>query len=460
MNDFHISQLSKNAKIHFIGIGGISMSGLAHISLIRGYTVTGSDSGSSPILDRLSAAGATVYHGHAAQNCVGADLVVYTAAIKDDNPELVYAREHGIYSIERSVYLGALMRGYSDCVCIAGTHGKTTTTSMMSHVLLAHACDPTILIGGELDEIGGNYRLGDSGYFLTEACEYHSSFLEFFPKYAVITNVDTDHLDYFRDLDHIKETFTAYAALPGKDGFVLACGDDKNTLDCIKNTNATVITYGVDAVNTIHPSAVYTGGGRMCFEIEDGDETYAVALQVAGKHNLLNALSCFAVGKAMGIPFATVKRGVESFAMVHRRFEKKGELSGAVIVDDYAHHPTEIKCTLEAAKQMAAGRVIVAFQPHTYTRTYTLLEEFGAAFENADEVLVFDIYAAREKDTGLIHARDLVEKICENSHNASYAEGGFDGAAAAIKAKLQPGDIFITMGAGNIFKVGEALLQE
>ena len=458
MNDFYISNLKKNAKIHFIGIGGISMSGLAHICLKEGFCVTGSDSGSSPILNRLEKAGATIYKGHDAQNCVGADLVVYTAAIKDDNPELVYARENGIQNIERSIFLGGVMRDYSDCVCIAGTHGKTTTTSMMSHVLLAHDCDPTILIGGELDEIGGNYRLGKSGCFLTEACEYHSSFLEFFPKYAVITNVDADHLDYFRDLDHIKETFAQYAALPGKDGFVLVCGDDENAMDCITKTDATVITFGIDAKNDIHPCAVYTKQQLMCFELETEAGPLSVQLQVAGKHNLLNALACFAVGKAMGIAPETVKRGVESFTMVHRRFERKGMLNGALIVDDYAHHPTEIMCTLQAAKSIAEGRVVVAFQPHTYTRTYTLLTEFSKAFYDADEVLVFDIYAAREKDTGLIHARDLVQKLQANGINASYAES-FESAATALKSQLKEGDILLTMGAGNIFKVGEMILE-
>ncbi len=459
MNDFHMEQLNKNAHIHFIGIGGISMSGLAHICLIEGYRVTGSDAGTSPILSKLAQAGATIYKGHDAQNCIGADLVVYTAAIRADNPELVYARENGIRNMERSVFLGGVMRNFSDCVCIAGTHGKTTTTSMMSHVLLAHDCDPTILIGGELDAIGGNYRLGKSNYFLTEACEYHSSFLEFFPKYALITNVDADHLDYFKDLEHIKQTFKAYAALPGKDGFVIACGDDENTMECVNETEATCITYGIDTKNDVHPTAVYTKNNCNCFEIETDEGTLCVQLQVAGKHNLLNALACFAIAKAMGIDAQTVKRGVESFTMVHRRFEKKGEFGGALVVDDYAHHPTEIKCTLEAAKQIAEGRVIVAFQPHTYTRTYTLLHEFSEAFYNADEVLVFDIYAAREKDTGLIHARNLAEKLQKNGVNASYAEGGFDAATALLKEKLQPGDIFITMGAGNIYAVGEALLK-
>ncbi len=459
MNDFHMTQLTPHARIHFIGIGGISMSGLAHICIKEGFHVSGSDAGTSPILTRLAEAGAVIYKGHDAQNCIGADLVVYTAAIKDDNPELVYARENGIRNMERSVFLGGIMRTYRDCICIAGTHGKTTTTSMMSHVLLAHDCDPTILIGGELDAIGGNYRLGRSDCFLTEACEYHSSFLEFFPKYAVITNVDADHLDYFRDLEHIKATFAAYAALPGKDGFVLACGDDKNTLDCIRATDAQIITFGTDAVNDIHPSAVYTQNGHTCFEIEADGETVAVELQVTGRHNLLNALACFAVGKAMQLPLETVKRGVESFTMVHRRFERKGSVNDALVIDDYAHHPTEIKCTLEAAKQIADGRVVVAFQPHTYTRTYTLLDEFANAFYHADEVLVFDIYAAREKDTGLIHARDLVDKLLQNGVNASYADDGFEAAVKALKQTLHPGDILLTMGAGNIFKVGEMLID-
>ncbi len=459
MNDFHIEQVNKNAHIHFIGIGGISMSGLAHICLIEGFRVTGSDTGSSPILAKLSQAGATIFQGHDAQNCAGADLVVYTAAIPADNPELVYARENNIRNMERSVFLGGVMRKFSECICIAGTHGKTTTTSMMSHVLLARDCDPTILIGGELDAIAGNYRLGKSNYFLTEACEYHSSFLEFFPKYALITNVDADHLDYFKDLEHIKQTFKAYAALPGKDGFVIACGDDENTMECVKETAATCITYGLDAKNDVHPTAVYMRNNRSCFEIKTEDGTICVALQVAGKHNLLNALACFAIGKAMGIDAQIVKQGVESFTMVHRRFEKKGEVNGAVVMDDYAHHPTEIKCTLQAAKQIAKGRVLVAFQPHTYTRTYTLLDDFSKAFYDADEVLVFDIYAAREKDTGLIHARDLADKIKKNGVQANYIEGGFDAAADLLKAKLQPGDIFITMGAGNIYRVGEELLK-
>lgn len=459
MNDFYLSEIEPGGHIHFIGIGGISMSALAQICVKRGYKVTGSDMKESHITRQLAALGVTIYTGHAKENSNGADLVVYTAAINPENEELTFAVGSGIKAVERSVFLGAVMRGYGCSICVAGTHGKTTTTSMMSHVLLEGECDPTIMLGGELDVIGGNMRLGDSDYFLTEACEYHCSFLEFFPKIAVITNVDADHLDFFKDLDHIKQAFTEFAAIPDEEGYVVVCGDDANAMECIKDARAQVITYGIGEENIFCPENLSYQDGCGEFDVEYDGEIIHVKLQAVGEHNVKNALACFAAGYAMGLDGAKIAKGLEAFALVHRRFERKGSCRGAVVVDDYAHHPTEIKCTLQTAARLCEGKLYVVFQPHTYTRTMLLLDEFTEAFDDADEIIVTDIYAAREKDNGKIHARDLVERLQKRGRAARYVSG-FDEIVDILRGTLQEGDMVITMGAGNVYKIGEQIIEQ
>lgn len=456
MNNFYISDIEKGGHIHFIGIGGISMSALASIAKDRGYKVSGSDINESHITKKLEQEGIKIYKGHSASNVLGADLVVYTAAVNNENVELEYALENSILAVERSVFLGALMRDYSSSICVSGTHGKTTTTSMMTHVLLSCDADPTIMLGGELDAIGGNMRIGKSNVFLTEACEYHCSFLEFFPKIAIITNVDEDHLDFFKNFDNIKKAFREFAAIPEDDGYVIVCGDDKDAVDCAKEARAQILTYGFSEENIFCPQNLCYNEGCGEFDIEYDGKIIHVRLQAAGEHNVQNALACFAAGYALGLDGEMIARGLEEFKLVHRRFEKKGTCNGAQIIDDYAHHPTEIKCTLKTAKNVCKNKLYVAFQPHTYTRTKTLIDEFEKAFDYADEIVVVDIYAAREKDTGLIHSRDLVERLVKRGKNACYASS-FDEAADILSKKLCDGDIIITMGAGNIYKLGDIL---
>ncbi len=458
MNKFYLSDIPKEGHIHFVGIGGISMSGLAEILLKKGYRISGSDVAESHITKRLRDLGATVFIGHAAANADGADLTVYTAAVRQDNPELVFCAARQIPCIERATLLGSLMRDYRHSICVAGTHGKTTTTSMLSHVLLAAGKDPTITLGGELDLIGGNIRAGGGEYFLTEACEYHCSFLEFFPTVAVITNVEADHLDFFEGMDQIKEAFAAFAALAGPEGYAVVCGDDENAMECVAEANAKVITYGISASNAITPEALTYHASYGEFDVTYHGEKCHISLNVPGQHNVLNALACFAVGEALGLDGDGIARGLTDFAGVHRRFEKKGVLGEAVLIDDYAHHPTEIKATLSTAREMTAGRVIVAFQPHTYTRTMMLLDEFAQAFDDADRIIVTDIYAAREKDNGLIHAKDLAGRLAERGRNVEYISS-FDEIARRLSQLVRPGDIVITMGAGSIYEAGELMLS-
>jgi len=459
MNTFHISSIPPQGRVHFIGIGGISMSGLAKILMSRGYRISGSDTTATHITQNLQDFGMAIHaDGHDAAYAVGADLVVYTAAVKSDNPELVKAAELNIPAIERATLLGALMREYTHSICIAGTHGKTTTTSMMAHVLMTAELDPTITNGGELDLIGGNIRVGGSGHFLTEACEYNNSFLQFFPTIAVITNVEFDHPDVFADFDDFKRSFTKFANIPGANGTVVVCGDDNDALDCVHDTAATVITYGMAESNDIYPKKLQYKSGYGTYSIQVGDTNTAVELNVPGAHNVLNSLACFAAGLTLGIDAETISRGIHSFSGVHRRFEKRGSVNGALIIDDYAHHPTEIRCTLESARAIADGSVTIIFQPHTYTRTYALLDDFADALRSADKVIVTDIYAAREKDNGTVHAKDLAEKIAGLGCNASYIST-FEDIAKKAAADAMPGDMIITMGAGTVTNIAGMITE-
>ena len=459
MNNFRLSDIDKEKPVHFVGIGGISMSGLAKILLKKGYKVTGSDMAESETVKMLKNAGIDVKIGHRKENIENAGLVVYTAAVKKDNQELKAASEKNIKAIERSVLLGAVMHDFDNGIGIAGTHGKTTTTSMMSHVLLCAGADPTITLGGQLDIIGGNVRLGESEYFLTEACEYHCSFLEFFPTIAVVTNVDADHLDYFKNMDNIKKAFTDYLAIPDENGFAVVCGDDENAMECTKNVRGELLTYGMSESCTFCAQNLsFDKDGCGIFDVEYDGKIINVHLNVSGKHNVLNALACFAVGYALGFDGETVKEGVSQFKMVHRRFEKKGYVNGALVIDDYAHHPTEIKCTLDTARNITKGKLYVCFQPHTYTRTYLLFDEFKTAFNAADEILFLDIYAAREKDTGLVNSRQLAQAVCGEGKKAIY-EPGFDAAAEYIRKNAKEGDTVICMGAGSVYKIAQDIVR-
>lgn len=459
MKRFEMNELKKNAVIHFIGIGGISMSGLAHVALSKGYKVTGSDRMKSDITARLEAEGAVVFEGHDAKNVGDADLVVHTAAVKDDNPEMIAARERGIRLIDRAEFLGALMKEYHHAVGVAGTHGKTTTTSMLAHALIGAGVDPTISIGGELDLIGGNIHCGTSDLFVTESCEYTNSFLKFFPTIALITNIEEDHLDFFTGIEMIRDSFRQFAELTRGVGNVVAYGEDENIKLALKDSDLDIITYGMSDSNDYYAKNVVYHAGYPSFDVyKKGEKLCSVSLNVPGDHNILNALAAIAVCELCGVDAAAAAKGLETFKGTHRRFEKKGFVNGAVVIDDYAHHPTEIRATLKAAKAFPHKRIICVFQPHTYSRTRTLWDEFLTAFDDTDELIITHIYAAREKPDGVTTAEGLAKAIAERGKNVKYMDD-FGEIEEYIKKDAQEGDIVFTMGAGDVTNIGSAVAE-
>ncbi len=460
----HINLLdSKNIKsVHFIGIGGISMSGLAEILKNLGYKLSGSDMKSSNITEKLEKDGIKIYIGHNENNIGNCDLVVYTAAVKDNNPELVKARQLGITTIERAVLLGQIMKKYPFSLAISGTHGKTTTTSMVSMIMLEANLDPTIHIGGELDAIGGNTRIGSNKYFVTEACEYVESFLKFFPYLAIVLNIDADHLDYFKDIDHIKKAFLKFMALVPKEGYIVACVDDENVSSLLNNLSCNIVTYGINSVDATWTAQNISFDHSGCASydlIKNNEKITSIQLKVPGIHNVSNSIAAAVACYTLGCDIKDIQKGLEAFTGTHRRFEIKGIVEDIKVVDDYAHHPSEIKATLKAAKSTNHSKIWCVFQPHTYTRTKLLLEDFSEAFSDADEVIVADIYSAREIDTGEIHSKVLSQKINEKSDNAVY-KPDFENIVEYLKEKVSPGDLVITMGAGDVYKVGEMFLKE
>lgn len=468
MDRFDFSQIQNGAQIHFIGIGGISMSGLARLMLTRGYSVTGSDWNRSDITAELEKAGARIYYGHGCSEYIdGASLVVYTAAAHADNPEMMRAQQLGKRRIDRAEFLGAVMLEYPNSVGVAGTHGKTTTTSMLAHALIHAEKDPTISVGGVLDLIGGNFRVGGSDYFVTEACEYTNSFLKFYPKIALITNIEEDHLDFFSGIDEIIESFKKYAELTrlADGGAVAAWGADKNVRRALDGSGLNVVYYGKDEVcadglkcDVYAENITHTGGFPSFDAVMRGERLCRVNLNVPGEHNILNALAVITVCSLMGIDPETAAEGIESFRGTHRRFEKKGMFGGAVVIDDYAHHPTEIKATLKAAKEFEHNKLWCVFQPHTYTRTKTLWEEFVGAFDDADELILADIYPAREEFDGVTRSEDLAADIKKRGVNARFA-GSFEEIEQILKNEVQEGDMVFTVGAGDVYKIGEALVK-
>lgn len=449
-------------KIHFIGIGGVSMSGLAQICLNLGYDVSGSDSQKSDLTEKLENLGGKIYIGQSSKNITAdRDLVVYTAAIREDNEELKAARHLGIECIDRASFLGKIMKKYENALAIAGTHGKTSTTSMTSLIFQTANLDPTILVGGNLKEIGGNVRIGNSGHFITEACEYVNSFLQFSPKVAVILNIEEDHLDFFSGLDEIKESFSKFSQLVPQDGYVIINGDDPNTNDVLNNISGSVITFGTNEnCNARICDIAFDSNGYPSFNIiKDGELLGTFSLKVRGLHNIYNATASILSGFVSGIETSVIKTGIEAYGGVGRRFELKGEKDGMVIYDDYAHHPTEIKATLNAAKNMDSNRVWCIFQPHTYTRTLQLLDEFALSFDQADEIIITDIYAAREKDNGKIHSKDLVSLLEKRGLKVSYMND-FNDIAKKVLLEGTPKDLVFTVGAGDVYKIGNLILGD
>lgn len=460
MTEFDLTKMNQDKKIFFVGIGGISMSALAQILKNDGYEVAGSDFKESDTTKELEKNGIPVAIGHRTENVLGADLVVYTAAIKKDNPELVAAEENGIPAIERATLLGAMMKNYKYPVAVSGTHGKTTTTSMLSHIFVGADLDPTILVGGVLPLIGGNMRDGGKDYFVTEACEYCASFLKFFPLYSIILNIEEDHLDFFKDLDDIIDCFREFVEKTPTDGAVIANFDDENVKKAVSGTDKRIVSVSTKDKNADYfaENIFFGEDGFASFDVVKRGEFYAhIKLNVPGMHNVQNALSVIAVSDMLGVSPESIQQGFLSFTGTNRRFEWKGELGGIKVIDDYAHHPTEIKATLDSAKKMQKDKKVwCVFQPHTYTRSFALKDEFATAFSDCDHLVVTDIFAAREKDTGLIHSKDLVDAVNENSKNAVYIKE-FQDVAAYFLENASPGDMVITMGAGDVYKVFEIM---
>lgn len=462
MNRFSILELKPQSHIHFIGIGGISMSALAQILKNIGFKVSGSDAKSSNITEKLSNNDIKVYIGHDSSNIKGADVIVHTAAIKNDNTELLKSKELNLPILERSELLGEIMRKYKYSIGVAGTHGKTTTTSMVSLILLEANLDPTITVGGELDPIGGNLRLGNSEYFVTEACEYVESFLKFYPFVGTILNIDADHLDYYKDINNITDSFYEYAKLIPLDGYLIANNDDSRVINIAANVECNVISYSINDESSTYRAVNIEFDQKGCPEfsvLNNNCEIGNIKLNIPGIHNIYNALAAIACSMCLGVDFDSCKSALFKFSGAKRRFEHKGSFDQITVIDDYAHHPTEVKATLNAATKYPHDRIWCVFQPHTYTRTKKLLDEFSEAFEDADKIIIADIYAAREKDSGDIHSKDLVAKLKARGKDALYFSN-FSSIKDYILNNAKQNDVVITMGAGDIYKVGEQLISD
>ena len=456
----NIENLKKYKHIHLIGIGGVSMSGIAEILHHFGLFVTGSDCTKSRVTDRLASHGIFVSIGHSTSLVEKADLVIYSAAIKSDDPELVCARERNIVIVERADFVGFLTRIYHNTIGVSGTHGKTTTTSMISLCFIEAGLDPNIQVGAQLKQINGNYRVGNSDYFILEACEYVESFLKFNPKSAVVLNIDNDHLDYFKTFDNIKNAFHKYVALLPRDGLLVTNGDDENCLDLRKSTYAKTITFAINnqKANFIARNISFDTNGFAKFDVYYNNNFYAeFKLSVPGMHNVYNALACIAMCVNYGIDKYTIKIALKKFTGANRRFELVGSYNNIYVYDDYAHHPSEILATLRALQKKSFRQSWVVFQPHTYSRTKELLDDFAKALLDFNNIIITDIYAARERNIYDISSQDLVDKINSLGKKAVYIQD-FDEIAKYIKERACPNDIILTMGAGTVVDVSKKIL--
>ena len=441
--------LKPGKRVHMVGIGGVSMRPLALVLKERGITVTGSDMNSSGSTEELLRHGIPVAIGHRGENIEGADCIVRTAAARNDNPEIAAARAAGIPIFERAQAWGMIMREYANAICVSGTHGKTTTTSMVTHVMMEAKKDPTVMIGGALPLLGAGHRVGGGDTIILESCEYCDSFLNFYPTLAIILNIEADHLDYFKDLADVEKSFRAFAGLSTNG--ILANGDDENTMDTLKGMD--FVTFGLGEHNRIR--AVNISDDWSEFDVVCDGAFYAhLKLSVFGKHNTLNALAAAGAGWMLGVSGEDAANGLATFTGAGRRMEHKGEFNGAPVYDDYAHHPGELSCLIDAVRTQGYKRVVVAFQPHTYTRTHALFEDFVQELKRVDVCAVAEIYAAREQNLIGISSRDLVEKI----PGATYCETLPD-VTEFLRQNVQPGDIVLTVGAGDIYRAGEALVK-
>ena len=458
----NIENIKKYKNIHMIGIGGVSMSGIAAILTNWGFNVTGSDWSQSESTDKLNSMGIKVTIGHNLEDVAKSDVVVYSAAIKQDDPEMLEAKRLNIPTIERADFLGELTRCFKDTICISGTHGKTTTTSMISLCFLEALKDPSIQVGAFLNALDGNYKVGSSEHFIIEACEYVESFLKFSPKAEIILNIDNDHLDYFKTLDNIKNAFVKYTKLLPDDGLLVINGDDKNCLDLPQYTKAHILTYGVKNknVNFYAENIEFDNDGFSGFDVYKNGEFFSkIKLSVPGAHNVLNALACISLCDYYGIDKKDLQNALKKFTGAHRRFEFKGKVNGASIYDDYGHHPTEIKATASAMKNKSYNKSWVIFQPHTYSRTKNLLADFAKALTLFDNIIITDIYAAREKNTFNISSKDLVNEIQKLGRKAYYMPD-FNEIASFVKSHALNNDLVITLGAGTVTNIKDLLVEK
>ena len=453
-----MAHIDEAKRIHLIGIGGCSMNGLALILRSQGHTVTGSDRERTAFMDALDKDGIRYSVGHTGEYVEGADLVIYSAAIKPDNPERVLAREKGIPELERSVALGQISERYREVVAVAGCHGKTTITSMLALINDLAKTDATIHVGGYVEFLGGGVRVGSQDLLVTEACEYVESFLTLKPTVALINNIDDDHLDYYKDIDAIVEAFEKFLALLPENGVFVACADDPRVMELAEQSPLSVVTYGLTGGDYTASDVKFDAEGNAGFTVlRHGESLGKVQLSVPGMHNVVNALGSIAVADQMKVPFAVSAKALNQFRNTKRRFEYYGERNGVKVFHDYGHHPNEIRATLDAAKRVPHNRLICVFQCNSYTRARTLFCDHVVCFHDADMVLVPDIYPGREKDTGIVHARDMVAAINRESDNAVYLPT-FEEIRLYLDEHAEEGDLVVTVGSGDVYKQTRKLL--
>ncbi len=445
--------LRPGRRVHLVGIGGVSMSPLAEVLHSAGVIVTGSDQRESGTTERLRSLGISVTLGHLPESVQGAECVIRTAAVHDENPEIAAAREQGIPVYERAQAWGAIMQDYRKALCISGTHGKTTTTSMCTQIIMAAGMDPTVMIGGTLPALHSGYRVGGGDLIILESCEYCNSFLSFFPTIAVILNIEADHLDFFRDLDEVQQSFRAFADRVPEDGWIVANCEDENTMAALAGEQRQILTFGTGK-GDVRAEHIVRGRENSEFDVIYRDSVYAhITLPVPGMHNVKNALAAAAACLILNVPGEAVERGLREFRLPGRRLERKGEYHGAQVYDDYAHHPGELAALLDTVREMGFRRVICAFQPHTYSRTRKLFDDFVEVLRRPDLTLLAEIYAARESNTTGISSRALADRI-----DGSIYCPTLEDVTKTLEQLAEPGDLILTVGAGDICRAGEALL--
>ena len=447
--------INGGGRCHLVGIGGVSMSALAEILLGNGVNVTGSDMNDSKTIGRLRSIGIGVAVGHSAENVHGAGYIIRTAAARDDNTEIKAARDQGIPIFERAQAWGYIMRNYKNAVCISGVHGKTTTTSMIAHILLAADKDPTIMLGGKLPVLGSGYRVGKGDVIVLESCEYYNSFHCFCPTIAIVLNVDEDHLDFFRDISDLKNSFRKFASLVPDGGYIICNGDDRNTMEALTPLGRELFTFGLGESDRVRGTNVHHTGRNPSMDVNyDGMPFCKVTLRIPGLHNLKNSLAAVSAAITLGIPADIIEEGLYNYTGAGRRFELKGNYNGADVYDDYAHHPSELRATLDAVSSLGYKRVILAFQPHTFSRTNALFPDFVRVLSQPDITFLAQIYAAREKnDIGI--TSDVLAAAVPGAHCCATLPELAD----EIAKIAHEGDIVLTAGAGDIYKVGDELVR-